>query len=516
MVLVANTSIDFPIIARDLFKRCVVCNVTTPSCPPTCPQGQFCSLKPKTCEQCPRTECVGGDAPPPPQTSTPAPAKKSSSSSAAGPIAGGIIGGVAVIILITFLVWRFCIKKRREEYDENEWRDSKASMGMEKGEDDFTMRRDARSSTHTVGSIASTVLTRASNIIQIAYIPGVTNRSVESSPDLLIPPVPPIPAASPSGSALSTPQPGQQDQHFFYPSDLRDSAYSGYTADDRTSYARSSMTPSLLRNSVATQAYRDNAVINPVPAQKIIRGKATAVSLKSSGKNSPTDTPRSETPPMPAIDYQRHGLSPMNTNSPIVARMGMPKAVTVTRSPSNNNMSASSPLNPGPSQATDPSPVAGEASRQPVEKPQRRVSIQDPNRHDGNSSTFDDASSSDEESPSPQEESLMGHGRKTSNPMKFGAGPLQWQSPFKSPSSAPDLRHASPMLSSTSSSPDSQSKEVKQKHKRSGSLNQIIEEATRRASREPRHGGLGSVGSILNWNRDGQGPFSDSHAAKTP
>ncbi|KAL8714023.1 MAG: hypothetical protein Q9220_002169 [cf. Caloplaca sp. 1 TL-2023] len=440
-------------------------------------------------------------------------------------------------MLITFLVWRFCIKKRREAFDKQEWTDVKGET--EKTDDDFAMQRDARASTHTVGSIASTVLTRASNIIQIAYIPGVTNRSVESSPDLLIPPVPPIPAASPSLSTVSTPQPGQE-QHYFMPADLRDSTYSGYTADDRTSYARSSMTPSMIRNSVAATAYRDNAVINPVPAQKIIRGKATAVSLKSNEKTSPVDTPRSATPPLPTLD-PRHppasSSSTMNTNSPIVARLGTPKAVTVTRTPSNNNLKASSPLNPATIKS--PSPVISENSLRPSSSktPQRRVSFQDPNRHhDANSSTFDDASSSSDEdadAPSPQEQSLMGHGRKASgsaSASRSGVSPLSWQSPspFKSPSSAPDLRHDNnaPSLfnkSSASSSPESWSKgsekEKKQRHKRSGSLNQIIEEATRRASREPRHGGLGSVGSITAgaWRKDaGQGPFSDENAARTP
>lgn len=501
-------------MGRNLFKRCVNCPDTFPSCP-DCAAGEKCSLVPRNCDQCARTQCIGGAAAASSAGSDPPAPTTSNSPSPAGPIAGGVIGGILVVIIVTFLVWRFCIKKRREEFDQNEqneWTDTKAET--EKHDDEFAMRRDARASTHTVGSIASTVLTRASNIIQIAYIPGVTNRSVESSPDLLIPPVPPIPAASPSMSTVSTPQPGQHDQHYFMPGDLRDSTYSGYTADDRTSYARSSMTPSMMRSSVATAAYRDNAVINPVPAQKIIRGKATAVSVKSNEKNeknSPVDSPRSATPPMPPLNLPT--AASMNTHSPIVARLGTPKAVTVTKSTSNNNLKANSPLNP--STVKSPSLISSESSRRPLEKPQRRVSIQDPNRHDANSSTFDDASSSDEDHPSPQEQSLMGHNRRLSG-SKNGVSPLSWQSPFKSPSSAPDLRHASPAISSTSSSPDSQAKEKKQKHKRSGSLNQIIEEATRRASREPRHGGLGSVGSITNWRKDGQGPFSDDHAARTP
>ncbi|KAI4124418.1 MAG: hypothetical protein LQ338_004809 [Usnochroma carphineum] len=491
------SSFDFPMMGRNLFKRCATCPDTPPSCP-ACAPG----------------ECIGGGSAPSAQTSTPTSTGQKSSGSVAGPIAGGVIGGIVVVMIITYLVWRFCIKKRREEFDQNEWRQSMAAKS-EKQDDAFTTQRDARASTHTVGSIASTVLTRASNIIQIAYIPGVTNRSVESSPDLLIPPVPPIPAASPSMSAVSSPQPGQQDQHYFMPADLRDSAYSGYSADDRTSYARSSMTPSMMRNSVATTAYRNNAVINPVPAQKIIRGKATAVSLKSNEKNSPIDTPRSATPPMPTVDARIPStFNPTNTNSPIVARLGTPKAVTVTRSPSNNYLKTSSPLNPAATKS--PSPIISENSQRPSEsRQQRRVSIQAPSQHDANSSTFDDASSSDEDVPSPQEQSLMGHGRKLSG-SKSSVSPMSWQSPFKSPSSAPDLRHDSPFKPSASSSPDLRAKERQQNHKRSGSLNQIIEEATRRASREPRHGGLGSVGSIMNTRKDGQGPFSDEHAARTP
>ena len=373
------------------------------------------------------------------------------------------------------------------------------------------MQRDARASTHTVGSIASTVLTRASNIIQIAYIPGVTNRSVESSPDLLVPPVPPIPAASPSHSAVSTPQPHQQDQHFFMPSDLRDSSYSGYTDDGRTSFARSSMTPSHLRSSVATNAYRGNAVISTAPAQTATRAKAIPISLRSTtttGTTTPaaTATPRSTTPPIPGvnsppvppINLQRTGSS----HSPIVARLGVPRAVTVTRSQSNNTTSTGSSVNG----RGNPSPSSSEASQPVLVKPQRRVSINDPNRHNGDSSTFDDASSSEDDSPA---ESLMGHEKQLAA-AKLG------HSAFKTPASAPNLRHGM----SPSSSPDSRgyaaSESRQKRHKRSGSLNQIIEEATRRASREPRHGGLGSVGSLAHWKTQGAGPFSDDHATRTP
>lgn len=207
-----------------------------------------------------------------------------SSSPNVGAIAGGVVGGIAAVIFVAFLAWTFCIKNKRHQYQETwvEFEDEPSPA-----EKEFSARRDVRASTHTMHSIASTVLTRASNIIQIAYIPGVTNRSAPSTPGLLIPPVPPIPIA------LATPSPRQtyEDQHFFMPGDLRDSTYSGMT--DRTSYARTS---------VASTIYGKNAVVSPVPAQTVIRGKAAVVSVKSSGANTPAEM----TPPVPHVDWDKY------------------------------------------------------------------------------------------------------------------------------------------------------------------------------------------------------------------
>ena len=423
-----------------------------------------------------------------------------SSGPAAGPIAGGVIGGVAAVCLMTFLVWRFCIKKRRERFEENDWQEEEEST--EKSRDEFGMQRDARASVQSVRSIASTVLTRASNVIQIAYIPGVTNRSVDSTPEL-IPPVPPIPAFSPAG----TPQPQQQDQHFFMPSDLRDSTYSDYTVD-RTSYARSSIAQSMPRGSFQSTAYRGSAVLNAIPAQTAIRGKANPVAVRSNGKNSPVES-RSGTPPLPIIDRKRHDFLKANTTSPIVARLGIPKAVNVTKP--QHNISVAGSASPVPSEGSDRHPT----------KLERHVSVAS-SRHNPESSTFDDASSSDEDSPADQ--SLMGHDKLPQFAKSASISSRSMDPSVRSPSSAPDLRH-SPAMMTSSSSPDSQarqfaSKEQQHKHKRSGSLNQIIEEATRRASREPRHGGLGSMGNVMAvWTGRGareESPFSDAHAARTP
>jgi hypothetical protein len=188
---------------------------------------------------------------------------------------------------------------------EEDWQ--QADMGMsEKMDNDFASRRSTRASTHTVASMASSVLTRASNIIQIAYIPGVTNRSGPGSPDVLVPPVPPIPAMS-SSSGLSSPY-ANSEQHFFLP-DLRDSMASTTTDGRSTFYSRTSIAPSLARGSVASTVYRQNAIVSPLPAQTIVRGKAAVVSVKSSNPNSPVDTP-CDTPPVPQID-PKHTAQPV-------------------------------------------------------------------------------------------------------------------------------------------------------------------------------------------------------------
>ena len=366
--------------------------------------------------------------------------------------------------------------------------------------DEASTRRDRRQSTR---SIASTVLTRASNVIQIAYIPGVTNRSEHSTPDL-IPPVPPIPAFSPAHSSVSTPAATTADQHFFMPADLRDSTYSDYTVD-RNSYARTSMATSR----VPSTAYRGSAVVNTLPAQTAIRGKANPVAVKTNGKNSPIDSPRAQTPAMPLANRNRYAGQnesiQNNTTSPIVARLGVPKAVTVTKAPSHGNLLAAA--------GKGPSPLRIEKfSQKPYNpKPEQQRPVAD-SQQDGSSATFDEVSSDEE---SPADRSLMGHERLP----QFSKSP-------PNNCSAPEFQRPSPLDSP--STPDGESRERhfttrdrKQKHKRSGSLNQIIEEAARRASREPRHGGLGSVGSIpSNWKKDLRGetesPFSDANVVRTP
>ena len=457
-----------------LLKRCAVCPPEPPPCP-VCASNEVCSLFGGGCETCPTTRCepVNGSS-----------RSSGGGSNPAGPIAGGVIGGIVVICILTYLVWRFCIRKRRQEYDEKVWRAS----DYETAGGDFQSAR-SRASMHSVRSIASTVLTRASNVIQIAYIPGVTNRSVDSTPDL-IPPVPPVPALSSSSGTPRT----TQDEHFFLPSDLRNSTYSDYTVD-RTSYARSSMTPSLARGSVPSTAYRGSAIVNAVPAQTAIRGKANPVAVRNNGKNSPTDSSGSGTPPVPAINRAKQDLIRTNTTSPIIARLGVPKAVTVSKSTGNLASAAASQPAVSPISTTHSEDFRSD----------RKKSTTD-NQHNGRNSAFDDSPSSDEDSPA--DSSLLGHDKLPRYINPEGSQNL---------ASAPCPRLSftpSPLLNSSSD------RARKERHKRSGSLNQIIEEAARKASKDPRHGGLGSVSSITEnperLRRSPEGPFGDEHAAKTP
>lgn len=308
-------------------KRCVACEQGALSCEGiNCPANQVCVQASRTCDQCASVGCEFD-----PTAGVAAPSKPN-----VGAIAGGVIGGVAFVAILTFIVWKYCLKgKRRPMSQMTEWQDVDTTQ-EEKVEDDFQSRRSARASTHTVASMASSVLTRASNIIQIAYIPGVTNRSGPGSPDLLVPPVPPIPAMSPS-SGMSTPY-STADQHFFLP-DFRDSVMSSSTA------GRTSIAPSLAqRGSVASTMYRQNAIVSPLPAQTIVRGKAAVVSVKSTSTNSPAETPSMETPPVPQID-PKHSVKPIRIQMPGIspansvrstAQLGPVRALNITKKKSSD------------------------------------------------------------------------------------------------------------------------------------------------------------------------------------
>lgn len=279
-----------------LFARqsgCVECQDGSPSCP-SCDDDEVCQVSvPLDCTQCPQAYCAVSS------TSTTTTSKSSSSKASTGAIAGGVVGGVVLIALVVvgvYLVWKHKIKGKRQ-FEQEGWQGAGgyADSQHEKG---LQSRRTTQATSQGRNSIASTVLTRASNIIQIAYIPGVTNRATPTSPTLLVPPVPPIPIAV--GSQAGTPN-STDDQHFFVPGDLRDSVCSGVSGyTDRTSFARTSYAP---RSSVASTIYGKAGVV-VTPAQTGMRAKAAMVSVKSMGSSNSAEGLAA--PPVPAIDLKKY------------------------------------------------------------------------------------------------------------------------------------------------------------------------------------------------------------------
>lgn len=451
---------------HNLFRRCVKCPDTAPICP-KCAKDETCSLIAQSCTQCASTSCI--------KTGTLGDPAPSGHKTPTGAIAGGVIGGVAVIFVLVFLLWRFFIRNRRQQWDEQ-----LSEIDAAEKRNTLASRREARQSTR---SVASTTMTRASNVIQIAYIPGVTNRSPPNTPGLLVPPVPPLPFASRDSSAASTPN-YAQDQHFFLPGDIRDSTWSGLSDD------QASISPSMARSSVATTIYRNNAIVSPHPAQQALRGKAAVVSVKSGSTSeaaSPTSSTRSQMPPMPIRQLSRPGASTLtNTSNPIVARAGSARPVQVNNSPNGSKV---------PTLSSNPS--ISPLSTIKVQTPPR-VNLLGTMKHPAELSASSE-SETDEES---SRRSLMGNNRSDGHTSAavtmIEDSPAARQGPFASGVSPTDTARGA-------------SANSLHRHKKSGSLNNLIEEAMSRASRAPTHGGLGSAPEQV--QRD-PSPFSDDNEVK--
>ena len=466
----AKSGVDLEYAARSLFRRCYQCPTVPPACP-ACASGEVCQLFPGDgCNTCSSTKCVSSGS------------NNSSSSSSApiGPIVGGVVGGVVVIVAIVFLIYWFWIRPRRQRAElEEDWQDE--PEGIEKdGMNRFSVNDPRRASTHTVGSVASTVLTRASNIIQIAYIPGVTNRSMHSSPDL-VPPVPPIPAASAGSSAVNSPR---ADEHFFRPEDLRQSSYSNLSG-----------TTGMTRGSIASTQYRNDAIVNPMPAQAVTRMKPNAVSVKSSAKNTPNMS-RSASPPIPTSTYATSANSSnqptrqptLNTKSSIVGKITQPKAITVTRKGSNS-------LRPHKQGVFELDGASSSRSISPLSSQRPFAhSVQSP-QYSHHSSTFQDAGSSDEEDDEVHElAGTPGHSLSSTKDKRRSSRSVH-EVPA-SPLSVPSYTK-SPELGGPSGS----------MHKRNSSLGSAIKEATKMAA-QTHISGYG--------NQPESSPFSDANAATTP
>ena len=282
-----STNIQQAARNSNLFRRCVQCPDEQPSCP-QCPAGQQCQLISKSCDACASTKCVQIGQ-------LPGQIPEQSSSTPVAPIAGGVVGGLFGLAAILFVLWWFWLRPKKKAA--NAWPSEKRS----------TLRNDHQS-IRSRRSVASTVMTRASNVIQIAYIPGVTVRSPPESPGFP-PPMPSLPgsAPGPNGTVIGP------EQHFFMPSDLRASTWSDASSVNN----RISLSPSLART---TYYGGDAEVIPPVPAQQAFRAQANMVSVKS-GNNTPAIGPGKS-----PLVQQRN----MN-NSSIVAKSGVARPIEIKK-----------------------------------------------------------------------------------------------------------------------------------------------------------------------------------------
>lgn len=205
-----------------------------------CSADERCKLVTQTCSTCAYVKCI-------PTSNSNNVSSDDSSKSNTGAIVGGVVGGVVALLAI-FCLWWFCMR-RRKSGSQNEVEKNMPSDIKSQPDESAPPQPQVRRS--LAPSMASTVLTRTSNFIPIAYIPGFGNRA--------------------NGSSAQDPNSGDR---YFTPQELRDSVYSD------ASSGRASITPSLARSSVATTLYRGDAVISAVPAQQAIGGKAAVVSVK--------------------------------------------------------------------------------------------------------------------------------------------------------------------------------------------------------------------------------------------
>lgn len=187
---------------------CVVCG-TVASCP-DCGSGEYCVMTSLTCDSCSYTYCAKQSTSQLTGLNSTSTSSSSHSSNKNGEIIGvtlGVIGGVVVIVLVTlFFINKRYWKPRRQRIKASRLEEASRSHGNEDEyfedgyedddddddedddeDDDGDMRKDENytkfnaplvpPSLNVPGnrSSTSTTRTRASNILPIAYIPGVTS-----------------------------------------------------------------------------------------------------------------------------------------------------------------------------------------------------------------------------------------------------------------------------------------------------------------------------------------------------
>lgn len=179
--------------SSSLQNGCVSCDNNV-SCP-KCADDEYCVTTSLTCTQCPRTYCEkkassssGGGSSPASSSLIASPSSSSSSSSnKVGPIVGGVVGGVAgvlIIAVLAFMYYRYYKRKRSALPPDSEYMEKDMHPVVSGGGSPLhpgMLRSGSTNSAHVRArnkrnrSSAATIQTStASNIIPVAYIPGVT------------------------------------------------------------------------------------------------------------------------------------------------------------------------------------------------------------------------------------------------------------------------------------------------------------------------------------------------------
>lgn len=135
---------------------CVICDAETVC--PKCPSGKSCILTIQTCDACPTVMCKASSS------------ITGGSQVKVGGIVGGVIGGV-ILVVGGLLLFYFAYYRRKVVFNRVRQKefyfDEDAEINFHRSPQE--MEKPAQRT-----SLATTIFTRASNIIPIAYIPGVT------------------------------------------------------------------------------------------------------------------------------------------------------------------------------------------------------------------------------------------------------------------------------------------------------------------------------------------------------
>ena len=166
---------------------CVICS-GAPACP-ECNSDEQCTMTTQTCFECPRTYCVSIS-----EAYNVTETRKSLSSAEIGGIAGGLSGFFFILIMsgLYYCYRRFKLNSISDfEYGINEEMKELTKFVGGDGEtineeiNETSDNVNKRYSQHSLSTMTNSVLTKASNVLNIVYVPGVTSSRPTKPPSIL-------------------------------------------------------------------------------------------------------------------------------------------------------------------------------------------------------------------------------------------------------------------------------------------------------------------------------------------